>query len=52
MPELFVPLVMMAIVGTFAFNFQTVMPLLIKRTHRPAVPRGEPASEELAAAAG
>jgi len=32
MPELFVPLVMMAIVGTFAFNFQTVMPLLIKRT--------------------
>ncbi|MEO7397985.1 MAG: MFS transporter [Ilumatobacteraceae bacterium] len=31
-PELFVPLVMMAIVGTFAFNFQTVMPLLIKRT--------------------
>ena len=32
MPELFVPLVMMAIIGTFAFNFQTVMPLLIKRT--------------------
>ena len=32
MPELFVPMVMMAIVGTFAFNFQTVMPLLIKRT--------------------
>lgn len=32
MPELFVPLVMMAIVGTFAFNFQTVMPLLINRT--------------------
>lgn len=32
MPELFVPLVMMAIVGTFAFNFQTVMPLLVKRT--------------------
>ena len=31
-PELFVPLVMMAIVGTFAFNFQTVMPLLVKRT--------------------
>jgi MFS family permease len=32
MPELLVPLVMMAIIGTFAFNFQTVMPLLIKRT--------------------
>jgi MFS family permease len=32
MPELLVPLVMMAIVGTFAFNFQTVMPLLVKRT--------------------
>ena len=32
MPELYVPLVMMAIVGTFAFNFQTVMPLLVKRT--------------------
>src|SRR4051812_7655074 len=32
MPELFVPLVMMALIGTFAFNFQTVMPLLIKRT--------------------
>lgn len=31
-PELWVPLVMMAIIGTFAFNFQTVMPLLIKRT--------------------
>ena len=26
------PMVMMAIVGTFAFNFQTVMPLLVKRT--------------------
>ena len=32
MPELFVPLMMMAIVGAFAFNFQTVMPLLVKRT--------------------
>lgn len=31
-PELFVPLVMMAIVGMFAYNFQTVMPLLVKRT--------------------
>ncbi|MEO6124696.1 MAG: MFS transporter [Ilumatobacteraceae bacterium] len=32
MPELFVPLVMMAIIGTFAFNFQTVIPLLVTRT--------------------
>ena len=32
MPELWVPLVMMAIVGTFAFNFQTVIPLFVKRT--------------------
>ena len=32
MPELFVPMVMMAIIGTFAFNFQTVMPLFVKRT--------------------
>jgi MFS family permease len=32
MPELWVPLVMMAIIGTFAFNFQTVMPLLVKRS--------------------
>lgn len=31
-PELWLPLVMMAIIGTFAFNFQTVMPLLVKRT--------------------
>jgi MFS family permease len=31
-PELWVPLVMMGIIGTFAFNFQTVMPLLVKRT--------------------
>jgi MFS family permease len=31
-PELWVPLVMMAIVGTLAFNFQVVMPLLVKRT--------------------
>ena len=31
-PELFVPLVMTALIGTFAFNFQTVMPLLVKRT--------------------
>ena len=32
MPELLVPMVMMTIIGTFAFNFQTVMPLLVKRT--------------------
>jgi MFS family permease len=31
-PELWVPLVLMAIVGTLAFNFQVVMPLLVKRT--------------------
>ena len=32
MPELFVPLVMMALIGTFAFNFQTVMPLFVTRS--------------------
>lgn len=31
-PELWLPLVMMTIVGTLAFNFQTVIPLLVKRT--------------------
>jgi MFS family permease len=31
-PELWVPLVMMTIVGTLAFNFQVVMPLLVQRT--------------------
>ncbi len=31
-PELWVPLVMMAIVGTFAFNFTVVMPLFVKRS--------------------
>ena len=31
-PELWVPLVMMAIIGTFAFNFTVVMPLFVKRT--------------------
>ncbi|MGQ0824517.1 MAG: MFS transporter [Actinomycetota bacterium] len=31
-PELWISLVMMSVVGTFAFNFQTVMPLLITRT--------------------
>jgi MFS family permease len=31
-PDLWVPLVMMAVVGTLTFNFQVVMPLLVKRT--------------------
>ena len=31
MPELFVPLVMMGVVGTLAFNFNTVMPLFVTR---------------------
>jgi MFS family permease len=31
-PVLWIPLVMMAIVGTFAFNFQTVLPLFVTRT--------------------
>jgi MFS family permease len=31
-PDLFVPLMMMALVGTFAFNFNVVMPLFVKRT--------------------
>ena len=31
-PDLWIPLVMMALVGTLAFNFQVVMPLLVKRT--------------------
>jgi MFS family permease len=30
-PDLFVPLVMMAAVGTLAFNFQVVMPVFVKR---------------------
>ena len=30
-PELWVPLVMMAVVGTLAFNFQTVFPLFVTR---------------------
>ena len=29
-PDLWVPLVMMAIIGTFAFNFQVVIPLFVK----------------------
>ncbi|HZJ27559.1 MAG TPA: MFS transporter [Acidimicrobiia bacterium] len=31
-PDLWVPLAMMAVVGTFAFNFQVVLPLLVTRT--------------------
>jgi MFS family permease len=31
-PDLWIPLVMMTIVGTFAFNFQVVLPLFVKRT--------------------
>jgi MFS family permease len=30
-PELWIPLVMMAVIGTLAFNFQTVMPLFTTR---------------------
>jgi len=30
-PELWIPLVMMAIVGTFAFNFNTVLPVFVTR---------------------
>jgi MFS family permease len=30
-PELLVPLIMMAVIGTFAFNFQTVLPLFTTR---------------------
>jgi MFS family permease len=30
-PELWIPLVMMAVVGTLAFNFQTVLPLFVTR---------------------
>ena len=31
-PDLWIPLVMMTVVGTLAFNFQTVLPLFVKRT--------------------
>jgi len=31
-PELWIPLVMMGIIGTLAFNFQVVMPLLVEKT--------------------
>ncbi len=31
MPELRIPLVMMAVIGTLAFNFQTVLPLFVTR---------------------
>ena len=30
-PDLWVPLVMMAVIGTFAFNFQVVFPLFVTR---------------------
>ena len=33
-PDLWIPLVMMAIVGTLAFNFQVVIPLLVRRELR------------------
>ena len=32
-PDLWIPLVMMAIVGTLAFNFQVVIPLLVQRSY-------------------
>jgi MFS family permease len=47
-PELAVPLVMMAIVGTLAFNFQTVLPLLARFTFG----RGASAYAALLAAMG
>jgi MFS family permease len=31
-PELWISILMLAVIGTLSFNFQTVMPLLIKRT--------------------
>jgi MFS family permease len=31
-PDLWIPLVMMAIIGTFAFNFQVVLPLFVTRS--------------------
>jgi MFS family permease len=31
-PDLWIPLVMMAVVGTLAFNFSVVMPLFVKKT--------------------
>ncbi len=31
-PQLFIPLVMMAIIGTFAFNFQVVIPLFVTKS--------------------
>lgn len=32
MPDLWIPLVMMAVIGTLAFNFQVVLPLFVTRT--------------------
>jgi MFS family permease len=34
-PDLWVPLVMMALIGTLSFNFQVVIPLLVKQTFLP-----------------
>jgi MFS family permease len=31
-PELWIPMAVMAVIGTLAFNFQVVMPLFVKRT--------------------
>jgi MFS family permease len=31
-PDLWIPLVMMAVIGTFAFNFQVVLPLFVTRS--------------------
>jgi MFS family permease len=31
-PDLWIPLVMMAVIGTLSFNFQVVMPLFVERT--------------------
>ena len=32
LPELFIPLAMMSVIGTFAFNFSVVLPLFVKKT--------------------
>ena len=32
MPDLWIPLAMMALVGTLTFNFSVVLPLFIERT--------------------
>lgn len=33
-PDLWIPLVMMSLIGTFAFNFSVTMPLFVERTFR------------------